>query len=409
MAFKQWRTLPRNVQVMAAVSFLTDLSTEMIVNLLPLFLANVLGARLSLVGLIEGLAEAVSSLLKIVAGWLSDRLGKRKALATFGYAVSTVAKPFLVLVTSWTGVLAVRVAERFGKGVRTAPRDALLADSIDETKRGLAFGFHRAADSAGAVAGILVAILVVWLTQQSATLLTRVTFQWLVVLSVIPAILAVLLLIVGVREIQAAPQHNSPRLRLTDPGGPFVRFIVVIVLFTLGNSSDSFLVLRAQERGASVVNILVMLLSFNLVYTVVAGPAGALSDRVGRRRVLLGGWALYALIYLGFALARAGWQVWLLFTFYGVYYGTVEGAARAYVADIVMPAQRGTAYGIYYAAVGLSALPASIIAGVLWQGIGAWSGLGPSAPFLFGSMMALLAIVLFRLTVPTHAGATAMD
>ncbi|MEZ4716053.1 MAG: MFS transporter [Caldilineaceae bacterium] len=183
----------------------------------------------------------------------------------------------------------------------------------------------------------------------------------------------------------------------------------MIVLFTLGNSSDSFLVLRAQERGVSVVNILVMLLSFNVVYTVVAGPAGALSDRVGRRRVLLGGWALYALIYLGFALARAGWQVWLLFTLYGVYYGTVEGAARAFVADIVMPAQRGTAYGIYYAAVGLSALPASIIAGVLWQGIGAWGGLGPGAPFFFGSMMALLAMVLFRLTVPTHTGVTAVD
>lgn len=409
MAFRQWRTLPRNVQVMAAVSFLTDLSTEMIVNLLPLFLANVLGARLSLVGLIEGLAEAVSSLLKIVAGWLSDRLGKRKALATFGYAVSTVAKPFLVLVTSWTGVLAVRVAERFGKGVRTAPRDALIADSIDESKRGLAFGFHRAADSAGAVAGILVAILVVWLTQQSATLLTRLTFQWLVALSVLPAILAVLLLIVGVREVQAASQQGVERVRLVDPGGTFARFIIVIVLFTLGNSSDSFLVLRAQERGVSVVNILVMLLSFNVVYTVVAGPAGALSDRVGRRRVLLGGWALYALIYLGFALARAGWQVWLLFTLYGVYYGTVEGAARAFVADIVMPAQRGTAYGIYYAAVGLSALPASIIAGVLWQGIGAWGGLGPGAPFFFGSMMALLAMVLFRLTVPTHTGVTAVD
>ncbi len=400
-------TLPRNVWVVTVTSFLTDISSEMVINLLPLFLANVLGVRTGLIGLIEGVAETTASLLKAFSGWLSDRLGRRKWLAVAGYAISTLAKPFLYIATSWAAVLAIRFSDRVGKGVRTAPRDALVADTVDEHHRGLAFGLHRAGDTAGAMVGLLVALLVVWATQSGGLTLARSTFQAVVLISVIPAVLAVLVLALGASEARrgpAAPGGAARPLRfsclsLRDFDPRFRRFLVALVLFTLGNSADAFLILRAQERGLGVVGVLGMLATFNLVYALVAGPAGALSDRVGRRRLITAGWVVYGLLYLGFALVDAGWQVWLLYALYGVYYGAAEGAAKALVADLVSPQQRGTAYGIYNAAVGLVALPASLIAGVLWQGIGPWSGFGPRAPFLFGAALALIAVFLLAVWV----------
>lgn len=394
------RQLPRNIWAVTAASFLTDISSEMLLHLLPLFLANVLGVRTTVIGLIEGLAETTASLLKVFSGWLSDRLGDRKWLTVVGYGVSTAAKPFLYFAASWPMVLAVRFADRVGKGIRTAPRDALLADSIDERRRGLAFGLHRAGDTAGALLGLLIALAVVYALQGIDTTLARPTFQTIVLLSIAPAALAVLALAIGAHNVPIAGQRPRPRLSLAGFDRRFKRFLVVIVLFTLGNSSDAFLVLRAQTLGLSVAGVMGMLAIFNLVYALVSTPAGALSDRIGRRKVIIGGWLAYAAIYLGFGLAGAAWQIWLLFTLYGLYYGLAEGAGKALVADIVQPAQRGAAYGLYNAAIGLAAFPASLFAGLLWQGVAGWAGLGPSAPFLFGAGMALLAVALLLLWFP---------
>ncbi len=389
------RALPRNVWVVTATSFLTDISSEMVFNLLPLFLANVLGVKTNVIGLIEGLAETTASLLKVFSGWLSDRLRQRKNLTVLGYGLSTLMKPLLYLVTSWPGVLVVRFADRVGKGIRTAPRDALIADSIEPRHRGLAFGLHRAGDTLGAMVGLIIALLVVLGTQSGAVTLSREVFQTLVLISIIPAGLAVLVLALGARDVPVTTTAaRPPELSLRGMPPAFRRFLLIVALFTLGNSADAFLILRAQERGLSVAGVLGMLVTFNLVYALISGPAGALSDRVGRRRLILIGWTVYGLIYLGFALMTEAWQAWALYALYGLYYGTFEGAAKAYVADLVPAEQRGTAYGVYNAAVGLMALPASVIAGVLWQGVGGWTGFGAGAPFVFGAALALVALAL---------------
>jgi MFS family permease len=384
----------RNLWATTITSYLTDISSEMVLNLLPLFLANVLGARTSIIGLIEGIAETTSSLLKAYSGWLSDRLRARKWLTVSGYTLSALAKPLLYFATSWAGVLAIRFADRVGKGIRTAPRDALIADSVSARRRGLAFGIHRAGDTFGAMTGMIIALVVVLAMQSDALTLSRETFQSLVLISIIPAALAVIALIAIAREVPFRPGAEATRLTLGALGPQYRYFLLIIVIFALGNSADAFLVLRAQERGLSVPGILGMLITFNLVYAVFSGPAGGLSDRVGRRRLIVGGWLAYTLIYVGFAVAAEGWHIWALYGLYGVYYAAVEGTAKALIADIVPPAQRGTAYGYYSTAIGLAALPASLLAGILWQGIGPWQGFGPSAPFLAGALLALVAVIL---------------
>jgi MFS family permease len=393
-----WRTLPRNVWVVTLTSFLTDISSEMVLNLVPLFLKNVLGVKTDIIGVIEGIAETTSSLLKVISGWLSDKLHQRKWLTVAGYSLSTVSKPFLYFVTSWWGVLAVRFSDRVGKGIRTSPRDALIADTIDEHHRGAAFGLHRAGDTGGAALGILIALIAVLATQSGRVDLTRSTFQTIVLISILPAVLAVLVLGIGARDVPIGQERPAPQLTLRGFNRRFQWFLLAIVVFTLGNSADAFLILRAQDRGLSVAGILGMLLTFNLVYALVSGPAGVLSDRIGRRVLILSGWTVYGLLYLGFGLAGRAWEIWLLYTLYGIYYGVAEGTARALVADLVQPEQRGTAYGVYNAAVGVMALPASVIAGVLWQGAFGWNGFGASAPFLFGAIMALCAVVIFAST-----------
>jgi MFS family permease len=390
-----WRRLPLNVWVLTAASFLTDISSEMIVNLIPLFLANVLGVRTSIIGLIEGVAETTASLVKLYSGALSDKLGKRKALVVLGYGLSTIAKPFLYFANTWGWVLGVRFTDRIGKGIRTAPRDALIADSIDEKQRGLAFGLHRAGDTAGAFLGLLVASAIVWANQADAAKLTRDTFQIVVLASIIPAVLAVVVLVLGVKEIPSAKEGKAPVLSLQGMDRRFRMFLLVLVLFTLGNSSDAFIILRGQERGLDVLQVMGMVLTFNLVYSVFAAPLGSLSDKIGRRKLIIGGWMAYGLVYLGFAFSQTGRQVWFLFALYGLYYAATEGAAKALVADLVPSEKRGTAYGLFNAVIGLTALPASLIAGILWQGVGAWAGFGASAPFYFGAAMVLLAGILF--------------
>jgi len=302
--------------------------------------------------------------------------------------------------------LGVRFTDRVGKGIRTAPRDALVADSIDENQRGLAFGLHRAGDTAGAVLGLIVALLIVILTQGNNDQLSRSTFQLVVLISMIPAVLAVLVIGFGAKDVERPQKRElaktevkrqSPRIRLRDFDRRFRFFLLVIVIFTLGNSSDAFLILRAQNAGLSVSAVMGVMILFNFIYALVSTPAGVLSDRIGRRKLLIGGWIFYALVYLGFARTSTDIHIWILMAAYGIYYGMTEGVAKAFVADLVSLEQRGTAYGLYNAAIGLMAFPASLIAGILWQGFGRWSGFGAGAPFLFGAVLALAASALLAL------------
>lgn len=388
-----------NIFFLGLVSFLTDASSEMIFTLLPLFLASVLGAATVVIGFIEGIAESTASLLRIFSGWLSDNLGKRKSLTIIGYGLSTLAKPFMYIAATWGVVLSIRFTDRLGKGVRTAPRDALVADSVSAEERGKGFGIHRAMDTSGAALGLVVAAAVVFLLQRGTLELERATYQWLVLIGIVPAVLA-LFMFFFVREPKkrsdtSSSYHSEKGLdrsvkvvdREAGLGNRFKIFLGIMFVFTLGNSSDAFLILRAQNLGNSVLYILLMLVLFNAVYAVVATPAGMVSDRLGRRRVIALGWLIYALTYLGFALASVSWQAWLLFAFYGVYYGLVEGVARAFVADMVPEERRGTAFGFFHGVVGITLLPASVLAGWLWQSF------SPAAPFYFGAGLASLAMV----------------
>ena len=394
------KDLPRNVWAVSLTSFFMDVSSEMVINILPLFLSNVLGVKTNIIGLIEGVAEATASILKLFSGWLSDKVGGRKWLAVAGYGLSAISKPFFYFANTWGIVAGVRWVDRIGKGIRTAPRDALVADSIEKEKRGFAFGFHRAADTAGAMLGLTIAFIVVWLAQKNTAVLGESTFKTIVLISLVPAFLAVLTLAIGAKETKVSSKVEMPKFAFKSLGKPFMVFMIIVGIFDLGNSSDAFLVLRAQERGLNVLGVLGMLITFNLVYTVVSAPAGSLSDKIGRRKLIIGGWLVYSIIYFGFALAKTGWQVWALYAVYGLYYGLAYGTTKALIADLVPETLRGTAYGTYNAILGILDFPASLIAGILWEGVGGWSGFGASAPFLFGAILSLIATLLMIIWMP---------
>jgi MFS family permease len=379
--------LDPTVRALGVVSLLNDFSSEVAVRTLPLFLANVLGVRIAIIGLIEGIAESTATLLKLVSGYLSDRTGRKKALALWGYGFSNFTKPLLYFATSWGLVLLVRFLDRVGKGIRTAPRDALIADITAPEFRGRAFGFNKAMDKAGGFLGLVVAAGVLYLTQQNTLTLTRESYEWLVLLAVLPGLAAVGTMAWWVEERPKSPVKSSPVLIWSEMNGRFWAFIGVLTLFTLGNSSDAFLMLRAQTVGFSTVEIFLVVAAFSLVVALTSTKGGTLSDTFGRRGLIIAGWLIYAVIYLGFAFASTRWHIWILYTGYGLYYGAFLGASGAAVADLVPQHLRGTAYGIFNAALGVAAFPASLIAGLLWD----WYG--PAAPFLFGSVLAVLATI----------------
>lgn len=384
------RGLSRNVVVLGAVSLLNDASSEMIYPLLPVFLMTVLGAGPAALGVIEGIAESTASFLKLYAGYLSDRVKRRKRWVVAGYAISNAVRPLIALAGSWGQVLALRFTDRVGKGLRTSPRDALIADSTPAEARGTAYGFHRAMDHAGAVAGPLIAagLLLVFPGQVPLVFL----------LSFIPGMLAVVLAAAALREREpvrsAAPGAGfSARSAWNEMPGRFRKYLAIVLLFTLGNSTDAFLLLRAQELGVPVALLPVIWMTLHLVKMAVSVPGGMLSDRVGRKRVIAAGWAVYALVYAGFAAAGEQWHAWALFACYGIYFGLTEGVEKALVADLAPPRLRGSAFGLYHLAVGLAALPASVLFGVIWQQAGA------GAAFGFGAVLALCAAVLLS-TLP---------
>lgn len=385
--------LPRTVIALAAVSFLTDASSEMIYPLLPLFLSTTIGAGALAIGMIEGAAESVAALLKLVSGWWSDRLSRRKPLVLAGYGLASVVRPLIGLAQSAPQVLGLRLADRVGKGIRGAPRDALIADAVDPGQRGRAFGFHRAADHAGAVVGPLAAFaLLGWFG-----LSLRAVF----LLAAVPAALAVITLMLGVREhARAAPlRAHGPDLRRSGLGGTFWRYLAILFVFTLGNSTDAFLLLRAADLGVPAAMVPVLWAMLHVVKSASSTPGGTLSDRFGRRPLIIGGWAVYALVYLGFAAASQAWHAWALFAAYGVYFGMTEGVEKAFVADLVGSGVRGAAFGWYNLAIGVGAFPASLMFGAIWERV------GPGAAFTFGAGLATLAALgLVVLPVRTSGG-----
>ena len=371
---------------LGVVSFFTDVSSEMIYPLLPVFLTTVLGASPGMLGAIEGAAETTAAFLKLASGWWSDRVRRRKPLVVFGYALAAAMRPLVAIAQSGIQVLMIRVSDRVGKGIRNSPRDALIADSVDPSIRGRAFGFHRAADNAGAVFGPLIAFaLLNWVHTPLRTVF------WL---AAIPGVIAIVVLVVGVRETareihaHSPGQAGSPRLASADKlPGSFWSFLAVMFVFTLGNSTDAFLILRATQLGLPVALTPILWAAFHLVKSGSSTPGGALSDRVGRKPTLIAGWLLFAAVYAGFAFATAHWQAWALFLVYGLFFGLTEGAERAFVSDLVPATRRGAAFGWFYLAVGLAALPASVVFGLVWEHA------GPATAFLMGASLALLASI----------------
>ena len=374
------KDLERNVVALGWVAFFGGLAQDMIQPILPIFYASVLGLSKEFIGLIEGSLMTVSSLTKIGAGYFSDYLGKRKAIVFAGYALSAVARFTLGLAGSGPAMLGLRVTDGVGKGLKDAPRDALVASSADTRQLGFAFGIQRTLDTLGSVAGPLITfgLLRLWINRPGKY---QTIFFAAGILAAIP------LLIIGlvVRERQTPVKKQAVSLAVLR--GPFAGFLAVMLLFTLGNSSDAFIILRAENVGVAAVAIPVAYALFNLVSALAAIPAGKLSDRIGRRKVIASGWAIYAITYLGFALANRAWMIWVLWAAYGLFYALSEGAAKAMVAELVPEQSRGAAFGLYNAAVGVMALPASFIAGMLWQRV------SPAAPFAFGAALSAAALI----------------
>ena len=373
----------KNVTVAGLVSFFMDVSSEMIYPLVPLFLANVIGVNKSVIGLIEGVAESTASLLKVFSGWCSDRIGNRKWLMAAGYGISTLSRPFVALATGWQQVMGSRFIDRFGKGVRTAPRDAIIAESADRASLGRAFGLHRSMDTMGAVVGPALAFFLLGIFSNDY----RKVF-WL---SMIPGVIAVLLIIFFITEKKKAVVAHADRPKLTFKhfDWKFKFFVAIAGLFAIGNSSDVFLILRAQQVGVSTVMVPVVYLLFNLVYSLSAIPAGIAADKFGKKRVILLGFILFAFLYYGFAIASDTKAVWVLFGLYGLFMGLTEGIQKAFLATIIPQDFKATAFGVFNTVVGLAMLPASLIGGWLWDHV------SPSATFYFGAMTAAASAVLF--------------
>ena len=373
----------KNVVVLGLVSMFNDVASEMVYPIIPVFLTSVLGAPVAIVGFIEGVAEATANVLKVFSGWLSDRLRRRKGFVAGGYLLSALAKLLLSVAISWQYVLTARFIDRFGKGVRTAARDALIADSAGPHERGAAFGLHRALDTVGAVVGPLIALLLLQLWSGN--------YPRIFLVAAIPAFLGVALLLVGVKE----PPHDSspPRvpitLRLSQFGKPFRLFLLASVVFALGNSSDAFLILRSQSLGFSVTGTVLLYVAFNVVYSLLSYPFGSLSDRLGMRSLLTLSFFLFALVYAGFGFAPEGWYLWIFFVLYGVYMAMSEGISKAYIANLVPAEVKGTAIGLFAAVTGLVTFFSSLLAGILWNELGA------HAPFYFGAGLSLAAGLLF--------------
>jgi MFS family permease len=391
------KALKRNVWLLGLTSFFTDVSSEMILSLLPLFL-TALGAGKALIGLIEGFAEFTASLLKVFSGWFSDKIQKRKILVVIGYSLSTLTKPFIAVANNWFQVLSVRFLDRVGKGVRTSPRDALIAESIDPREHGKYFGFHRAMDTLGAVVGTLLASLLLFIFSRYYQMDILFQYRTIFWISIIPGIIAVVTLVGFVKEPKfAAPGKTLFSLRAALPKR-FLGFLAIVAVFELAYFSYALFILRAADLGVVVPLIPIIYLVYNLVYAGAAMPAGQIADRIGKKRMLAIGYLIFGLMCLGFAFANNSLQAWLLFALFGLTVAIIETVPRAIVPEMVPADVKGTAYGIYYMVVGVLDLPASFIAGLLWDFFG--KGTGSLIAFSYGAVLSILAGCLLFIFFP---------
>ncbi len=374
--------LTRNVTYLGVVSGLTDISSEMLYPIVPVFLTSVLGAPMQVVGIIEGLAESTASLLKIVGGRLSDRAGKRKPFVVAGYSLSAVSKPVLALAATWHFVLFSRLIDRVGKGLRTSARDALIAGSIDKEHWGKAFGFHRAMDTLGAALGPLAALAIIHFMPPG-----KPDYRFIFMLAFIPGVIGVFVLLYFVTEppAPAAPRYAAPAAR-TPMTSDFKVFLALYAIFAIGNSSDVFLIMKAKSMGFTLTRVILAYTGYNIVYALLAAPAGWLSDKLGKIKTMAFGFLVFAAVYLGFAMADKPWMIWGLFALYGFYGAFNEGIAKAVVSHLSAADNRASAMGYFQGATGFLAFFASALAGLLWDRV------SPAAPFVAGAACAFISM-----------------
>jgi len=377
--------LPRNVKILAAASLLNDVATEIVFPLLPSFLLTVLKGNKFSLGAIEGLADSLASLLKLWSGSLSDRVGHRKQFVTVGYTLAALVRPLIGIVAHPWQLLAIRMTDRFGKGVRAAPRDAIIADSTDSTNRGWAFGLHRAMDHVGAALGPLLATAFLYFWPNE--------LRTLFLLTLIPGLLVVALIFFGLREPPATGRPSEKlHLTLAPFDNNFRLFLVALVVFTLGNSTDAFLLVRAEDLGVPKMQLPLLWCVFHIAKSTGNLVLGRMVDKYGPRPLLFAGWFVYAAIYLAFAIATTVWEVWLYFLLYALYYGLAEPAEKTMVAHLVGTTRKGLAYGWYNFAIGITTLPASLIFGAIYQRYGAFAAFASGATFALLGLLLLLAV-----------------
>ena len=397
----------KNIYLLGAVSFFNDFASEMIYPLIPVFINSVLGLGAAFIGIIEGIAETTNSLIKLFSGYFSDKFNKRKAFVLAGYTISNLLRPLIGIVSSWGGLLFLRFSDRVGKGIRTAPRDALIGDSAPAQRRGFAFGFHRSMDHLGAVAGSLIASLILYVF--------LLDIRKVFLLSIIPGVIAILIVVFGVKEVtrkingqKKGLDTNAPKGGSSDTikdgkiekkrilnfrefkalGGRFSYFLSILVIFALGNSTDAFLLLRASDLGIKTAAIPLLWAVHHISKAIFSTLGGHISDKLGRKTMIICGWVVYFLTYFGFAFADVPYMIWVLFVFYGLFFGFTEGVEKAFVCDMVPKDNLGTAYGFYNLAIGLSALPASLIFGFVWKVFSF------KAAFIMGACIAAVALVM---------------
>lgn len=373
----------RNPFFIGLISFFGGISQDIFVPILPLYLSNVLNFDKSFIGLTEGIVTSSASIFKVVSGFLSDKFRSRKSIVFLGYFLSFISRPLLALTASPAGVLVLRFLDGVGKGIKDSPKDALIADSTAKATRGKGFGIVRALDTFGSVIGPLVLSFMLYALKNN-----ELKYHYIFFITAVPLIFTLTILTKFVKETPfTAPLITAPVSNKLP--SHFYIFLAIVGIFSLGNSSDTFLLLRAQNVGIRLEIIPLVFALFNLVYAGAAIPLGSLSDKIGREKVIIIGWLSYAVAYVGFAYAKQTYHIWLLFALYGIYYATVEGVTKAFIADLIPKEHRGKAYGIYNATVGLLTLPASFVAGYLWDTI------NPGAPFFFGAALSALAAVVF--------------
>lgn len=376
-----------NIIFLGLVSFFTDLSTEMVYPLIPLYLTTVFGATPALVGVIEGIAESLASILKVFSGYVTDRFQKKKATAFAGYAPGVLYKLALLFAGSWVGILGARVLDRIGKGIRTAPRDVLVGESADQGTMGKAFGIHKALDMSGAALGMLIT----WFILRGMG--DHFDYKKVFLLSIVPAIIGLCMFFFIKEKKEARPEKTREpfvkNIRKTD--AQLRLYLLVVFLFTLGNSSNAFILLKANAVGFDAMSVILLYFVYNMTASILSMPFGKLSDRIGRKKLLVPGYLAFSLCYLGFAFASSQWMMVLVFVLYGAYTAMIAGVERAFVAEISPPELKGTMLGLHSTVAGIALLPASILAGFLWDAFGS------TAPFLFGAALSLAAALILVL------------